>query len=113
MRSKKPGKNSSRNVPEILDLSPHGMWLLVRKKEYFLDYERYPWFQDAKIRELRAVELSGLGSGLYWPELDIDVELDALENPERYPLIARIDRPATGASAHPRMARKTRPRKVA
>ncbi|MGZ9164422.1 MAG: DUF2442 domain-containing protein [Anaerolineales bacterium] len=25
----------------------------------------------------------------YWPELDIDIELDALKHPERYPLIFR------------------------
>ena len=93
MKSKKPGKNSSQNIVEILNLSPHGMWLLVNQKEYFVDYERYPWFQEATISDVRSVELTGLGSGLYWPALDIDVELEALEHPEKYPLIARMTLP--------------------
>jgi hypothetical protein len=26
------------------------------------------------------------GYHLYWPELDVDLEIDDLENPEKYPL---------------------------
>jgi len=26
------------------------------------------------------------GYHLYWPELDVDLEIDNLENPEKYPL---------------------------
>jgi len=27
---------------------------------------------------------------LYWPELDVDLEIDNLENPEKYPLKSKI-----------------------
>jgi hypothetical protein len=27
---------------------------------------------------------------LYWPDLDIDLEIDNLENPEKYPLKSKI-----------------------
>jgi hypothetical protein len=30
------------------------------------------------------------GFHLYWPELDIDLEIDNLENPEKYPLKSKI-----------------------
>lgn len=91
MKLNKRGKNSSRNKirPEILNLTPFGMWILVGKREYYIDYSRYPWFQNATMNELREVETVGLGSGIYWPALDLDVELEALEHPERYPLIAK------------------------
>lgn len=91
MKLNKHGSNSSqtKNRPEILNLTPYGMWILVSQKEYFIDYSRYPWFLNATMQELREVETTGLGSGIYWPALDIDVELEALEFPERFPLIAR------------------------
>jgi hypothetical protein len=30
------------------------------------------------------------GHHLYWPELDVDLEIDNLENPEKYPLKSKI-----------------------
>ena len=66
------------------------MWILVGQKEYFIDHDRYPWFREATIAKLAKVEITGLGSGLFWPDLDVDVELEALEYPDRYPLIARV-----------------------
>lgn len=27
---------------------------------------------------------------LYWPDLDVDLTLDSIEHPERYPLKARV-----------------------
>jgi len=30
------------------------------------------------------------GYHLYWPELDVDLEIDNLENPEKYPLKSKI-----------------------
>jgi hypothetical protein len=33
---------------------------------------------------------------LYWPDLDIDLAVDSLDHPERYPLVSRVspERPA-------------------
>jgi hypothetical protein len=83
VKSKKHGKNiSAVNI----HTSPFGMWLLVHDTEYFLSYKGYPWFQEAKISEIYNVELLH-GTHLYWPILDIDLDLDSLKNPEKYPLI--------------------------
>ncbi|WP_347273374.1 DUF2442 domain-containing protein [Candidatus Kuenenia sp.] len=71
---------------EIVNISSFGIWLYTDGKEYFLPYEKYPWFQDAKIREIQNVQLIH-GSHLHWPDLDIDLETDSLENPEKYPLV--------------------------
>ncbi|WP_420886735.1 DUF2442 domain-containing protein [Candidatus Kuenenia stuttgartensis] len=30
---------------------------------------------------------SSTDSHLHWPDLDIDLEIDSLENPEKYPLV--------------------------
>ncbi|MBI4333523.1 MAG: DUF2442 domain-containing protein [Chloroflexi bacterium] len=82
MKLSKPGKNILVSVENI---TPFGIWLFVKGKEYFLSFEDYPYF---KTGTLSAVQNVGLFHGyhLFWPELDVDLEIDNLEHPERYPL---------------------------
>jgi len=84
MTSKKLGTGTSK--VEVTNISIHGLWIYVKGKEYFLSYEDYPWFADAKINDVLNVELHN-GFHLFWPKLDIDLELASLENPEKYPLV--------------------------
>ncbi len=86
MKSSKPGKASSK--VEIQDVSKHGIWIYVAGQEYFLPNERHPWFQDATIAEISNVQFL-FGQYLRWPVLDIDLDLDSLKHPEKYPLIAK------------------------
>ena len=46
-------------------INARGILLYVKEKEYYLPYDRFPWFKDA---------------------MDIDLELDSLVHPERYPI---------------------------
>jgi hypothetical protein len=57
----------------------------VQGKEYFLSYEDYPHFRDQTLRAIQNVQLLH-GYHLYWPDLDVDLEIDNLEHPEKYPL---------------------------
>ena len=70
-----------------LNVSPNGLWLLVAGKEYFLPFDGFPWFADATLGKLFNVELLH-GDHLYWPDLDIDLDLERIEHPERFPLIS-------------------------
>ena len=76
---------------EVLNVSPHGFWLFVAEREYFLSFENFPWFRQATLGKLFNVELSH-GHHLHWPELDVDLDLERIEHPERFPLVARTDR---------------------
>ena len=86
MRSSAPGKSTS--LAEVQDITRHGIWLFVKGREFMLSFEDYPWFMDAAISAVHKVQLLH-GSHLYWPELDVDLDLASLENPERYPLVAK------------------------
>jgi len=55
MKSKTPGKNISE--VEVSNISIHGFWLYINEKEYFLPYDQYPWFKDAKLSEIFDVQL--------------------------------------------------------
>jgi len=82
MTSSKRGKAISVSVENI---TPSGIWLFVKGKEYFLSYEDYPYFQDQTLSSIQDVQLLH-GFHLYWPRLDVDLEIDNLEHPEKYPL---------------------------
>ena len=85
MKSGKLGKNTSDIE---IHTSSFGVWLLLHDVEYFLSYKDYPWFQEARVSDIYDVELLHK-THLHWPSLDVDLDLDSLKNPEKYPLIYR------------------------
>ena len=74
---------------EVTNVSPQGFWLLLDGRELFLDFKRFPWFLDATIRALTHVERPHPWH-LCWPDLDVDLEVESIEHPERYPLTSRV-----------------------
>lgn len=87
MKSAKPGKSTSR--AEVTNVSEHGLWLLVEGRELFAPFEHFPWFRDVSVAKLFRVELASRGH-LYWPELDVDLAVDSIEHPERFPLVSKV-----------------------
>jgi hypothetical protein len=74
---------------EITRITLQGFWLLVNDKEYFLPFEPFPWFKEKSAREISNVQLFGKDH-LYWEDLDVDLTLDMIEHPQKYPLRAKI-----------------------
>ena len=70
---------------EVTNISSNGLWILSNKKEFFLSYDDFPWFKDKTINDITKVESFGQGH-LYWENLDVDLSLDIIEHPERFPL---------------------------
>lgn len=86
MKSSVLGKSTSR--AEVLDISKHGVWLFAMEREFFLPFEDYPWFKDAAVSAIYNVKLVHR-SHLYWHDLDVDLDIESLLHPERYPLVAK------------------------
>jgi len=53
-----------------------------------LPFTHYPWFKGAKVSEVLNLQLLHQGH-LYWPDLDVDLGLEVLSAPDRFPLVAR------------------------
>ena len=85
-KSRKPGAGISKPDAEVLNVSSNGLWLLAAGREYFLPYARYPWFKNAKVQDLYQVRFLH-GYHLYWPMLDVDLEITSLMKEENYPLV--------------------------
>ena len=86
MKSTKPGKNTSE--AEITNISKHGFWILLGEEEMFVAFSEFPWFKDAPVAKILNVERVQ-PHHLYWPDLDVDLAVESIRHPERFPLVAR------------------------
>ena len=86
MKSLKRGKNISD--AEIQNVSEFGIWMLIKGREYFLTFKDFPWFHKASVEQIYNFEFLH-DRHLYWPDLDVDLSLDSLANPEKFPLKAK------------------------
>ena len=80
--------NSFSTSASVLMINADGIMLSVQGHDYFLSYNRIPWMRDASIRSVLNVQMSG-PEAIEWPDLDVDLELDCLRYPERYPLVIK------------------------
>ena len=87
MNSEQLGKIASD--VEVTNISTHGIWLLVGEQELFLSYEDFPWFKEVPIGNILQVEQPTPGH-FYWPDLDVDLSIESIEHPERFPLKAKV-----------------------
>jgi hypothetical protein len=94
---------------EVTNVSGHGFWLFVHDRELFLSFNDFPWFRDATVGEIANVRLPS-PNHLYWPDLDIDLAVDSIDHPERYPLVSQVrpdkkPQPASRISPRRRLGR--------
>ena len=94
-------RGSSTSAVEVTNVSPHGFWLFIHDRELFLSFKDFPWFTNASIHEIANVELPS-PHHLYWPDLDIDLTVESLEHPERYPLVSQLQATKRSRPGKPR-----------
>ena len=86
---KSAAHGSSTSAVEVTNISAHGFWLLLGAEELYLPFEHFPWFRDATVRQITQVELPS-AHHLYWPALDIDLAVDSIRHPEKFPLVSSV-----------------------
>lgn len=80
--------NTSSISADVLMINDRGIMISVQGQDYFLSYNRVPWMRDATINEVLDVQMSGKNA-IVWPKLDVDLEVESLKHPERYPLLIK------------------------
>ncbi len=83
MSSSQRGSDTSK--VEVTNISSHGVWLLARGEELFMPYASFPWFKDAAVAAVLNVE-EPMPGHFFWPDLDVDLGIETLRHPERFPL---------------------------
>ena len=87
-RESESNNNSATTLVSVLMINAQGIMLSVQGHDYFLSYNRIPWMLDAPIRSVLNVQMSG-SEAIEWPDLDVDLEIDSLRHPKRYPLVIK------------------------
>ena len=84
MKSKTHG--SAVASVKVTDISPEGVAIVIDGRAFFMPYDGFPWFRNASAAAVRNVHRLG-PRHLHWPDLDVDLEPESIEFPERFPLI--------------------------
>lgn len=71
---------------EVTDINKNGIWIFVEGKEYFIPFKEFPMFRAVTVEKIFNITYLP-PDHLHWKELDIDLELDSIEHPEKYPLV--------------------------
>ena len=82
-----PGTGTS--TAEVTNISRHGFWVLLDGRELFLSFDEFPWFKQATVDAILQLERPAPGH-LRWPGLDVDLAVDSIEHPDRYPLKSKL-----------------------
>lgn len=81
-----PGSDTS--AAEVTHVSRNGFWLLLGEEELPVPFAQFPWFRQATIEQLTAVEWPS-PDHLYWPALDVDLSVASIRDPSAFPLVSR------------------------
>ncbi len=80
--------NTNATSASVLMINNQGIMISVAGNDYFLSYNRVPWLKDATVRNILNIKMLG-NNAVEWPDLDVDLEVESLKHPERYPLVMR------------------------
>jgi Protein of unknown function (DUF2442) len=85
MKSDRLGADTSQ--VEIANISKHGVWIFLGDQEVFARFKDFPWFESAPVSKILRVERPS-PDHLFWPDLDVDLSVESLLHPERFPLLS-------------------------
>ena len=124
-------KNGTKVSAKVVELARDFMLVDYCGTVYRIDFDRFSYFRSCFLSELYNVKASAVG--LHWPDADIDLEIEYLENPpenmnvvsqdwwqaQRRRLLARLGAvggsvrsPRKAAASRANGAKGGRPRKV-
>ena len=72
---------------EVTNISKHGLWILLGDEELAVPFAQFPWFKKATIEQLADVQRP-TENHLYWPQLDVDLSVESIRNPDAFPLVS-------------------------
>jgi hypothetical protein len=87
MKQNSKANGTSASV-KVLAIVSNGVTIEVHGKVYFLPYISNPWFENARVADIFDIEPVGR-TGIRWKTLDVDLSIESLIHPEKYPLIAK------------------------
>ena len=81
-----PGTNTLG--AEVTNVSGHCVWIVIDNEELALPYSEFPWLKAATIQQILNV-FRTTADHLYWPDLDVELRVESIRHPERFPMKAK------------------------
>jgi len=81
-------KNGTIIYAKVVSINPTGLVVQINEEEYQVPFSRVPWFWSAKVEDVFDVRMNGLDE-IRWDKLDVDLDIESLKHPEKYPLIMK------------------------
>jgi hypothetical protein len=72
----------------VANISALGFLLFLGDRELFVPFSEFPWFGDAPVSKILNVQRPQKDH-LFWPDLDVDLSVESIEHPDRFPLSYR------------------------
>ena len=63
--------------------------MLLGGEELLLPFVDFPWFKRVTFDQLTDVEWP-CPNHLYWPQLDVDLAVESIRDPQAFPLLSKI-----------------------
>jgi Protein of unknown function (DUF2442) len=79
----------SELVVIVKNLAANGFSLLLDEQELHVEFEFFPWFKSATHVQINNV-VRPTPDRLRWPLLDIDLAIDSIRYPDRFPLVSNV-----------------------
>lgn len=70
---------------EVTNVSRHCFWILLGDEELVVPFSEFPWFRSATIEQISDLQRP-TEDHLYWPQLDVDLSIQSIRDPARFPL---------------------------
>jgi hypothetical protein len=87
LKSDRLGTGTS--LAEVANISRLGFWLFLGDRELFASFKSFPWFESASVAKILNVQRPQ-EDHLYWPDLDVDLSVESIEHPDRFPLVSAV-----------------------
>lgn len=68
----------------VTRVSSRGIWLKTPDRKFFLSYYDFPWFKNKPMQAVLHVKELTPGE-FYWPEINVNLGVDTLRSPHRFP----------------------------
>lgn len=75
-------------APKVIRVSKHGFRLLLGDEELLLPFVDFALFKGVTTEQLCDVEWPS-PDHLYWPLLDVDLSVESIRHPGRFPLVSK------------------------
>jgi hypothetical protein len=81
-------QNTGYTSVDVRVITSEGIIISVSGSDYYLSYDRLPWFKNARVSDIFDVKMLG-DDGIRWDALDVNLEIESLKHPEQYPLVMK------------------------